>query len=127
MLLKGPEYIGDFPRLPLVFPYFRPSEYGMSMLLVTPMFLYALKAREKDPALIGCWLSVIGASLISLMYFNHGWVQFGYRFSLDFTPFLMVLLTKAFRNRITPLRLACIIYCILVNAWGVYWGNILYW
>ncbi|RLI28127.1 hypothetical protein DRO58_02800, partial [Candidatus Bathyarchaeota archaeon] len=99
MLLKGPEYIGDFPRLPLSFPYFRPSEYGMSMLLVTPMFLYALRAREKDPALIGCWLSVIGTSLISLMYFNHGWVQFGYRFSLDFTPALLLLVARGFENK----------------------------
>ena len=127
MLLKGPEIIGQFPNMPLTFPYFKPSPYGMSLLLVTPVFLYALRARDKDPLTVGCWISVLAISTASLMYFNHGWVQFGYRFSLDFTPFLMVLLTKAFRNRITPLRLACIIYCILVNAWGVYWGNILYW
>jgi len=127
MLLKGPEYIGEFPWQPLKFPYFKPSEYGMSMLLVTPMFLYALKAREKDLEIIGCWLSVIAMSLIGLMYFNHGWVQFGYRFSLDFTPTLMLLVARGFKNKLTSIRIIGILYCILVNAWGVYWGNILHW
>ena len=127
MLLKGPEYIGSFPQLPLTFPYFKPSKYGMSMLLVTPMFLYALKAREMKPQVLGCWISVIATSLVSLMYFNHGWVQFGYRFSLDFTPALMLLVAWGFRNKLTPIRIAGIAYCILINIWGVYWGNILHW
>ncbi|MEM2876307.1 MAG: hypothetical protein QXL67_05095 [Candidatus Bathyarchaeia archaeon] len=127
MLMKGPECVGGFPQLPLIYPYFRPSKYGMSMLLVTPMFLYALNSRDRTPQVVGCWISVIATSLASLMYFNQGWVQFGYRFSLDFTPTLMLLVARGFRNKLTWMRIVGILYCILINAWGVYWGNVLYW
>ncbi len=115
------------PKLLEGFPYFQPDPEGMSMLLVTPAFLYILKAKEKDWMVIGSWISVILISIPSLMYFNHGWVQFGYRFSLDFTPFLMLLLFRGFEGKMTIGKILLITYSILVNAWGVYWGNVLGW
>ena len=34
-------------------------------------------------------------AVADLMHFSQGWVQFGYRFSNDFAPFALVLVTLA--------------------------------
>jgi hypothetical protein len=69
------------------------------------------------------WLAV-GLTLLPLMlYYNTGWRQFGYRFSLDFILPLMILLAAACSARITRLQRVLIVLGIFVNAWGVVWWN----
>jgi hypothetical protein len=63
------------------------------------------------------------------MHFSQGWVQFGYRFSNDFAPFALVLVTLAIarlgpRN---PLVILLVAASIIINVWGVYWGVALGW
>ena len=41
----------------------------------------------------GAALAVLLIGLVNLMHFSQGWVQFGYRFSNDFAPFAMILVT----------------------------------
>jgi hypothetical protein len=60
------------------------------------------------------------------MYYGVGWVQFGYRYALDFMPFLWLLIAIALRRHrldiyhpTTPLWL--IVAGTLVNLWGAYW------
>ena len=38
---------------------------------------------------------MVAIALVNLMHFSQGWVQFGYRFSNDFAPFAVVLVTLA--------------------------------
>jgi DNA mismatch repair protein MutH len=55
-------------------------------------------------------------------------VQFGYRFSNDFAPFALVLVTLAIAWRgPRPLVVGLVVLSVLVNAWGVYWGVTLGW
>ena len=65
------------------------------------------------------------------MHFSQGWVQFGYRFSLDFVPWALVLVALGMQRVRAPLALAfggvLIAVSIAVNAWGVIWGNVLGW
>jgi hypothetical protein len=120
MLLMPPEWLGSFP-------FFKPNPEGMSMLLVTPAFLYVFKARRPSRLVIGSWISTVLIAFLLCMHFSHGWVQFGYRFSLDFTPFLMLLLAEGFQNEMSRLKIGLIIWSVVVNAWGVCWGNALGW
>jgi len=71
-------------------------------------------------------LAACAATLfLYLCYFWDGWRQFGARYTLDFTPFLIVAL--ALRNDDRPsLRLrwlfpAAVALSIAVNAWGAWW------
>ena len=85
----------------------------------------ANQAEEKIPAMQALLenpflLLFIGVAVPTLFYQNTGWVQFGYRFSLDFLPLLFVLLAIGLR-RITPLLKAAIVLSWLVNLWGVVW------
>ena len=60
---------------------------------------------------------------VLLLYYNTGWVQFGYRFSLDFmTPVLVLLAIGAGQRVSSPMRFL-IILSVLVNLWGVWWFN----
>jgi hypothetical protein len=98
-----------------------PSGEGMSILLTTPAFLYIFKSLRKSPILIGAWIS-LGLLLLPLItYFNTGWYQFGYRFSLDFIIPLFVLLAFGLGNKMSRGFKILIIASILMNLWGTAW------
>jgi len=68
--------------------------------------------------------------LFNLAHFSQGWVQWGYRFSLDFIPFLlpMVALGAArVDGRPRVIAWVLVVAGLLVNGWGVIWGQILGW
>jgi hypothetical protein len=90
---------------------------GMSLLVTTPPFLLLLWPRlgpRLHPAL---WLTVAATALPGFLYQNTGYVQFGYRFSLDYTPYLFLLLAVGGR----PMRRlfwALALVGVAVNTWG---------
>lgn len=98
-----------------------PDDHGMSIFLTTPALLLVLNAQGRDRLTRSAWLAT-GLLLIPLLlYYNTGWVQFGYRFSLDFLTPLIVLMALAARPRLSTLMKALIVVGIAVNAWGVNW------
>jgi len=117
-------------------PVATPSPYGMSILLTSPAYLlipYIVAVAWRKRVVMGAVLAVAAIAIVDLMHFSQGWVQFGYRFSNDFAPFALVLVTlgiawlstkgRAFAFVAVPL----VALSILVNAWGVYWGVTLGW
>jgi hypothetical protein len=70
-------------------------------------------------------------ALVNLMHFSQGWVQFGYRFSLDFLPWALVLvaigLDRLRSTAAVTLGLVLVAVSIAVNGWGVVIGNQLGW
>ena len=79
----------------------------------------------------GAALAIVIVAFVNLMHFSQGWVQFGYRFSLDFLPWALVLVAIGFdRLRSTAavaLGLGIVAVSIAVNGWGVVMGNALGW
>ena len=112
-------------------PIATPRDIGMSILLTSPAYLLVIPAlRGRRSRLVaGAFLAVVGIGLVNLMHFSQGWVQFGYRFSNDFVPFALPLVAvgMARRNRVGLLGLGLIGASIMVNLWGVIWGNLLGW
>ena len=75
-------------------PMALPLDTGMSVILTSPAFLFALPALRRygrSRAVTGAALAVLIIAVVNLMHFSQGWVQFGYRFSLDFVPWALVL------------------------------------
>ena len=109
----------------------KPDQIGMSLLLTSPAYLLAIPlivARWRDRLVAGAALAVLAIALVNLMHFSQGWVQFGYRFSNDFAPFALVLVTLAIARRgVGRLTVGLVALSVLVNAWGVYWGVTLGW
>jgi hypothetical protein len=116
-----------------------PRDIGMSVLLTSPAFLLAIPAIARygrSRLVTGAVLATLLVVVVNLMHFSQGWVQFGYRFSNDVVPFVLVLvalgidrLTMGARRRrwAMPLAMGLVVVSIAVNAWGVAWGVILGW
>ena len=112
-------------------PLLQPDRLGMSLLLTSPGWLLTVPVvlREwRRRVVLGATLAVGAVAIVDLMHFSQGWVQFGYRFSNDFAPFLLILVTLALARRgLRWWSLGLIGLSIAVNAWGVYWGVVLGW
>jgi hypothetical protein len=114
-------------------PILQPDQIGMSIFLTSPAYLLAIPAvlsGWRQRIVIGSLLSILLIAILNLMHFSQGWVQFGYRFSSDFVPFALVLVTLGIaRSRGVGRWLAggLVVLSIIINAWGVYWGVTLGW
>ena len=112
-----------------------PRDVGMSVLLTSPAYLLALaglRAHYGSRIAIGALVAIALVAIVNLMHFSQGWVQFGYRFSLDFVPWALLLVALgaerlAARRWGAALTAGLVVASILVNAWGVAWGNLLGW
>jgi hypothetical protein len=114
-------------------PILMPIDIGTSIILSAPGLLLALIAVWKRPRarlVVGAGATVILIALFNLAHFSQGWVQWGYRFSLDFIPFLLPLVAiGAARADGRPrlVAVALVIAGAAVNLWGVIWGQMLGW
>jgi hypothetical protein len=109
----------------------RPDRLGMSVLLTSPAWLLGLPVvlREwRRRIVLGSALAVGAVTLVNLMHFSQGWVQFGYRFSNDAAPFALLLVTLGLaRYGVRWWTAGLVLLSIVINAWGVYWGVVLGW
>jgi hypothetical protein len=64
----------------------------MSLLVTSPNLAYTVMPQERKPLTKALWITIATTALPSLLYQNSGYIQFGYRFSLDYMVFFMVLL-----------------------------------
>jgi hypothetical protein len=90
---------------------------GMSLLVTTPLFALLLWPRARPRLHLPLWLTVAATALPGFLYQNTGYVQFGYRFSLDYTPYLFMLLAVGARP-MTRGFWALGLWGVAVNAWG---------
>jgi hypothetical protein len=112
-----------------------PRDIGMSVILTSPAFLLAVPALRRlvaDRIVAGAAIAVVLIAILNLMHFSQGWVQFGYRFSNDFVPWLLLLVAlgwdrAAGRRFMMPLAVGLIVASIAINLWGVVWGGLLGW
>jgi len=95
----GQLHLPELSLLGLAFPL-RFDPEGTGLWAVSPALLFALRwPRARDTLLAAAsWASTILVALPDLLYYNTGWYQYGYRFSLDFTPFLLILTALGLRR-----------------------------
>jgi hypothetical protein len=101
-------------------PYLKPSWYGLSLFLTTPLLAWLVRARLQDPRVIYAALAVGLASIPIITHGNVGLTQFGYRFSLDVQPLLFVILATVFERGISRLAWTAAAISIATNAYGVW-------
>lgn len=107
------------PELPDRGPFVRISGHGLALWVTTPAFLLLLWPRVRGSIHRALWITVACVAVPTFFYQNSGWFQFGYRFSLDYTVFLVLLLAVGGR----PLRwvgYTLIAIGIVVNLFGAW-------
>jgi hypothetical protein len=105
------------PSLSTAPPHVVISGHGLAMWLTTPVLLYLLWPRQRGPLHRALWLTVAAVAVPGLFYQNSGWLQFGYRFALDYLPFLVLLLAVGGRPQ-TRLFRALVVVAIAINLFG---------
>lgn len=98
---------------------------GLSLLITTPALVYLVWARKRNPLTLGAWTALGLLVIPLLLYYNTGWWQFGYRFSLDFMLPVMVLLATALPAPMPRLPRLLILVGVAVNLYGVLWWHLL--
>jgi len=102
-----------------------PSPYGMGILFTSPLLLLALKPNLKNIFQRNLFIGACSVALIDFMHYMQGWVQFSYRFLLDFLPFLLIILALRFKPKKT--HIALLIISVIVSTWGTLWAIKLGW
>ena len=120
----------------LACPLAVPRDVGMSVILTSPAYLLAvpvLGRLGRSRLVAGGVVAVVLVSVVNLMHFSQGWVQFGYRFSLDAAPYALVLVALGAEHLIARRRqgmavaAALLVLSVAVNLWGVAWSRLLGW
>ena len=93
----------------------------MAIWLTTPAFIYAFFAGIKNRLVIGCWITIILIAFVDFCHGTWGFAQFGYRYAVDFYPFLFLLTIKGIGDAVKWHHKILIILGIIVNLWGVLW------
>ncbi len=121
-VLAPPDWLGSFP-------YLKPNLHGMSLLLTTPAFFFVLPSvrqiTRNTPAM-AAWLAVACVGALYLVYFWDGFAQFGVRYTLDYTPFLIILTAIGFAGTLRFPRIPLVVLSILINIWGIGWWRFSY-
>lgn len=83
----------------LAFPFIKGDRWGMGIFWTSPYLLLLFLRRSWDAAgkLLLTTCALIAAPIF--LYYGVGWLQFGYRYALDFMPFLFLAFLIAYRER----------------------------
>ncbi len=116
--------LAGLPKFSSNKPYVYPSWAGLAIWLTSPSFIFAFLAPLKKIENKLAWLSIVLIGLINFSYGSTGFTQFGYRYAVDFYPFLIFLTIKGVaRTGLKKIHWLLLAIGIIVNLWGVLWIN----
>ena len=110
-------YTSSLPWLSAEDPYIKISRHGLALWFTSPGLLPALWPKSVTPLISGLFLTTAVVAILDLCYQNSGWIQFGYRFALDYMPALIVLLSLS-KRRFNGVWIVALVFAIAVNLFG---------
>lgn len=93
------------------------SRHGLALWFTTPALLWVFFPKKVTPSMVALMLGTFAVCLWNLLYQNTGWVQFGYRFALDYMVPLVVLIALGGR-RFRSGFITMLVFAIAVNLFG---------
>jgi hypothetical protein len=110
-------FLAALPWLSSAEPYVRISRHGLALWVTTPAFLWVLWPKRSNLTLLALSAAAGCVALLDLCYQNSGWIQFGYRFSLDYSVLLIVLLALGGRRLGVGFHALLVVACA-INLFG---------
>ena len=119
----------NVPQLQEKFPFFDFSLDGNSILFTSPLFLLTFilvrrrywQKKEMIYFNLAIIVSIITIVTFLSVYFSTGFIQFGYRYALDFIPLLILLLAEIASMIHVLVLIPLFILSILINMLGALW------
>ncbi len=95
--------------------------FGLELLPFWVMIAVGIgfAVRNRDRIVIACWAAIIPVAFSIFTFAATGWAQFGYRYGLDFTPFLWLLVARLIGDNLKWWHIALIVIGVVVNLFGV--------
>lgn len=117
LFLAAPE--GKFiPGTKIIeFPFLKPNVWGMSIILTSPLLLWIFKAKWRVLEVKIATLTSLALLISILGYYGIGVNQYGYRYALDFSPFLYLILVYTFRNGVSNLFKIVVCLTFLISLY----------
>jgi hypothetical protein len=126
LLLKVPDPVlepgGGFV---FKFPFFKADPWGMAIWFNSPLLFMLLKLK-KNQFTKSSLLTTITLLIPTITYSGIGYIQFGYRYALDFLPFLFLLLLPSLGKKLSRFSKSLILTGVIFNCvylaslWGLY-------
>lgn len=103
----------------LKFPFIANNPWGMSIFITSPFLFLLFFQKYKGIESKMIWLTVGIVALVVFSYYGIGYMQFGYRYSLDFLPWLFFLLIKNWgsKKKLSPWFKGLIIISAATNLY----------
>ena len=116
-------FIGGGFTIQDAFPWLKPSTEGQSILLTTPALLVAVNAGFRGRLNQMLWgAAILTAIPVFLYYGGGGGTTYGYRYAMDFIPFLFALVAIALRERFGNLEKVLIGLSVAFVCYGYVWA-----
>lgn len=117
LFLKGPEAVYLPGTKYLIYPFLKPENWGMSIFLTSPVFIWCFKSFRKNKITIFASITSVMILLFLLGYFGVGTRQYGYRYALDFYPFLFIILCYSFKKSLSTAVKILLVVSFLLNLY----------
>jgi len=115
----------------LGFDWWAGQDFNWGWRLLPPLHMWPLYimialaiitgVRTRDRFVIACWAAIVPIALTNFSFAATGWAQFGYRYAMDFYPFLFLLVVRATGDGLRWNHKALIGASVLINLWGILW------
>lgn len=109
--------LASLPWLSGAAPYLKISRHGLALWVTTPQVLLPLSPKRTPALATGLYVGVAAVALMNLCYQNSGWIQFAYRFSLDYMAPLMALIAVT-SGRFRVGFYALLAWAVAINTFG---------
>ena len=93
---------------------------GNSIFFLTPPLLAIFLAKPmRTVEVAALWIAAVVTIVPSLLLYSTGWMQFGYRYTLDITAVLVILSVFGMKGRLNWLYVLGIFFSIVVYQMGI--------
>lgn len=99
----------------LKFPYMKANPWGIAIWFTSPLFLLLVLQFKKGKYTISASMAAVLLSVPVFFWYSIGYAQFGYRYALDFLPFLFLILLPCLSPKLTKVAIVLITIGILFN------------
>jgi len=110
-------FLAALPWLSAEAPYVRVSRHGLALWVTTPNYLWTLWPKRVRVLMVSLSAAALLTALVVLCYQNSGWIQFGFRFSLDYSVLLIALLALGGRRFGVGFHAMLVLACA-INLFG---------
>jgi hypothetical protein len=83
----------------LKFPYVQVDIWGLGIFFISPYLVYMYELNYRNKLAQAVWLAVGFTAIPVLLYYGIGVRQFGYRYALDFLPFVYWLFMRSYQQK----------------------------